>query len=57
YYPGRTEGFLPINFNLNDKGRVIKGQFLYIAENVGICTDALKNFSDALPIGWEYDRD
>ncbi len=57
YYPGRTEGFLPINFNLNDEGRVIKGQFLYIAENVGICTNGLKNFSEALPIGWEYDRD
>ena len=57
FYPGKTEGFIPINFNLNNDGRVIKGQFLYIAENVGICSQALKNFSDALPIGWEYDRD
>jgi hypothetical protein len=57
FYPGKSEGLLPINFNLNDEGRVIKGQFLYIAENMGICTDGLKNFSAALPIGWEYDRD
>lgn len=57
YYPGKPEGFLPINFNLNNEDMVIKGQFLYIAENMGICSEGLNNFSHALPIGWQYDRD
>lgn len=55
--PGKSEGFIPINFNLNDSGKVIKGQFLYVAEDLDICNYGMKNFSNALPIEWEYDRD
>lgn len=57
YYPGKSEGFLPINFNLNERGKVIKGQFLYLARNVSKCVEALQNFRAVLPMDWQYDRD
>jgi hypothetical protein len=57
YYPGKSEGFLPINFNLNEGGKVIKGQFLYLAKNINTCVEALENFSAVLPMEWQYDRD
>jgi hypothetical protein len=57
YCPGKSEGFLPINFNLNERGKVIKGQFLYLARNVNKCVEAIQNFSAVLPMEWQYDRD
>jgi hypothetical protein len=57
YYPGKSEGFLPINFNLNESGKVIKGQFLYLAKNINTCVEALENLSAVLPMEWQYDRD
>lgn len=57
YYPGKSEGFLPINFNLNESGKVIKGQLLYLAKNINTCIEALENLSAVLPMEWQYDRD
>ncbi len=57
YYPGKSEGFLPINFNLNDSGKVIKGQFLYLAKDIHTCIEALESLSAILPMEWQYDRD
>lgn len=57
FHPGKSEGFLPINFNLNESGKVIKGQFLYLAKNVNKCFQALQNFRAVLPMEWQYDRD
>lgn len=57
FYPGKSEGFIPINFNLDDLGKVIKGQFLYVAEDLSACNYGMKNFSNILPVEWEYDRD
>ena len=55
FYPGKSEGFIPINFNLDDLGKVIKGQFLYVAEDLSACNYGMKNFSNILPVEWEYD--
>jgi hypothetical protein len=57
YHLGKSEGFLPINFNLNESGKVIKGQFLYLAKDTNTCIEALENLSAVLPMGWQYDRD
>jgi hypothetical protein len=57
YDPGKSEGLLPINFNLNERGKVIKGQFLYLAKNVNKCVEALQNLNAVLPMDWQYDRD
>jgi hypothetical protein len=57
YYPDKTDGFLPINFNLDRLGRVTKGQFLYLGRNLKACMEAIENFRKILPVDWQYDRD
>ncbi len=57
YYPGKNEGFLPINFNLDERRKVIKGQFLYIGDNFKDCVEGVYDFHKVLPLEWQYDRD
>lgn len=57
YYPGKNEGFLPINFNLDERRKVIKGQFLYIGDNFKDCVEGMYDFRKVLPLEWQYDRD
>ena len=57
FEPGKDKGFLPINFNLDEKGRVIKGQFLYLSKDLNSCNLALEELHDVFPEDWTYDRD
>ena len=57
FHPGKSEGFLPINFNLDDKGQVIKGQFLYLGKSLNLCIAAQEDLRSVLPLDWKYDRD
>jgi len=57
FHLGKKEGFLPINFNLDERRRVIKGQFLYIGDNFKDCDEGIYDFRKVLPMEWEYDRD
>ena len=53
----RKDGVLPINFNLDQEGRVVKGQFLCLAPAMSACNDLLEAVRLALPIKGVYDRD
>ena len=53
---GDAEGVCPINFNLDEAGMVVKGQFLCIAESVEKTQELLKNVRRWVPEA-EYDRD
>ncbi len=57
YYPGRNAGLIPINFNIDEDGKVIKGQFLFLGKNLNLCLNLLENTREALPVDWQYDRD
>ena len=57
FYPEKNEGFLPINFNLDTKDRVIKGQFLFLGKNLTLCLNTLNQLREVLPVEWHYDRD
>ena len=57
YQPGKNEGYLPINFNLDENGNVIKGQFLFLGRNLTSCLKTLDSLHEILPIEWRYDRD
>jgi glutathione synthase/RimK-type ligase-like ATP-grasp enzyme len=57
FSPEKKEGFIPINFNLDERGKVIKGQFLYIADNFKDCVEGIYDFRRVLPLEWQYDRD
>ncbi|MBF0274207.1 MAG: hypothetical protein HQK84_03135, partial [Nitrospinae bacterium] len=57
YKKNSSQGVLPINFNLNSSGKVIKGQFLFIASNTAECCNLLERTRNSLPLEWEYDRD
>ena len=57
YYPGRNVGFIPINFNLDEDGKVIKGQFLFLGKNLTLCLNSVESIREALPVEWHYDRD
>ncbi|NIP30289.1 MAG: hypothetical protein GTO02_13650 [Candidatus Dadabacteria bacterium] len=49
FKPGESEGFLPVNFNLDDKGYVDRGQFLYLAENAKKCVAGMEKYCKHLP--------
>ena len=57
FHPGQTGGVLPINFNLTEHGKVLKGQFLCLGENVQQCQQFLIWGEEDLPIDWDYIRD
>ena len=48
---------IPFNFNTDVDGRVLKGQFVCIAENLEICNALLARAWARLPVEWNYDRD
>ena len=56
FQQGHTRGVMPINFNLDKTGRVIKGQFLCIGENVATCENLLDQTVQVYN-GGRYDRD
>jgi hypothetical protein len=57
YRPGKDKGIIPFNFNTDEQGKVIKGQFLCLADNHEQCSELLARAWDELPVEWGYDRD
>jgi hypothetical protein len=57
YHAGTSSGVLPFNFNTDPDGKVIKGQFLCLAENQDRCAALLAKAWSELPVEWGYDRD
>jgi hypothetical protein len=57
YRAGDNSGVIPFNFNTNLDGRVLKGQFVSIADHIDECTALLARAWSELPVEWEYDRD
>ena len=57
YEPGKSDGIIPINFNLNSQHEVDKGQFLCVAGDATGCWGEMEEIDDALPINWRIDRD
>ena len=57
YRPGEAKGIIPFNFNTDEQGKVIKGQFLCLAANHEQCSEVLARAWNELPVEWGYDRD
>jgi hypothetical protein len=57
YRPGREKGIIPFNFNIDEDGKVTKGQFLCVGKNHGECGGLLARAWSELPVEWGYDRD
>jgi hypothetical protein len=57
FRPGAPAGMIPFNFNTDADGRVLKGQFVCLAEDLEICNDLLARAWARLPVEWDYDRD
>ncbi len=56
FCPGKKEGFLPINFNLNSDRKVTKGQFLFLGRSLRACLDTFDRLRGRLPVQWNYER-
>ena len=52
-----SAGIIPFNFNTDLDGKVLKGQFVCIAERIDECTALLDRAWSELPVEWGYDRD
>lgn len=57
YRPGQDKPLLPINFNTDESGRVVKGQFLSLAPDPDSAHDQLQALHDHLPMAESFDRD
>lgn len=57
YRTGSAAGIIPFNFNTDQEGRVLKGQFVCIADQIDECTVLLNRAWSELPVEWGYDRD
>ncbi|HTM10615.1 MAG TPA: hypothetical protein VL754_19675 [Verrucomicrobiae bacterium] len=57
YRPGREQGIIPFNFNVDEDGKVTKGQFLCLGKNHRECGGLLTRAWSELPVEWGYDRD
>jgi hypothetical protein len=57
FRPRAQAGMIPFNFNTDMDGRVLKGQFVCLAENLEICNALLARAWARLPVEWNYDRD
>jgi hypothetical protein len=57
YRAGADRGIIPFNFNTDEQGKVIKGQFLCLAEDQEQCSELLAKAWTKLPVEWGYDRD
>lgn len=53
----RRSGILPINFNLDPAGLVLKGQFLAVADKLPECRHLLDIGRRDLPVAWNYTLD
>lgn len=57
YRPGDQKGIIPFNFNVDEDGKVTKGQFLCLGKNHRECGGLLARAWSELPVEWGYDRD
>ena len=57
YGPEKNEGIIPFNFNTDIEGRILKGQFVCIGDNLADCNALLTRAWSRLPVEWGYDRD
>jgi len=57
YRPGDKKGIIPFNLNVDEDGKVTKGQFLCLGKNHGECGGLLARAWSELPVEWGYDRD
>jgi len=57
FYPNRNNGILPFNFNQNDDGLIMKGQFLFLGKTIKETFNLLKQLQELPNIQGEYDRD
>ena len=57
YRGGGSAGIIPFNFNTDRDGKVLKGQFVCIAERIDECAALLDRAWSELPVEWGYDRD
>jgi len=57
YRAGSGAGIIPFNFNTNLEEKVLKGQFVSIADHIDECTSLLNRAWSELPVEWGYDRD
>jgi len=57
FFPNREIGVLPFNFNPNDEGLIIKGQFLFLGPTLEDTASLLNRVGDMPAIKGEFDRD
>lgn len=57
FKPGATRGCLPINFNIDERGEITKGQFLFLAPDVDDVCDQMAELVALPQIDLHYDRD
>ncbi|HWO43688.1 MAG TPA: hypothetical protein VNO43_18010 [Candidatus Eisenbacteria bacterium] len=57
YRPGDAAGIIPFNFNVDESGKVTKGQFLCLAGTLEQCEGLLARSWTELPVEWGYVRD
>lgn len=57
YRPGLLKGMIPFNFNTDEEGKVVKGQFVSVGNELADCTDLFVQTWSELPVEWGYDRD
>lgn len=57
YHPQNHAGIIPFNFNLDAGGKIIKGQFLCVAESHEECSGLLTRIRDVLPVHRDNDPD
>jgi len=57
YRSGSREGVLPFNFNQDDKGTVMKGQFLFLGPETRDTVRLLHAMKDIESLKGDYDRD
>ncbi|MDR4498851.1 MAG: hypothetical protein MRK02_13180 [Candidatus Scalindua sp.] len=57
FHPGMETGIIPVNFNIDEKSGIQKGQFLSLGSNLEDCLRIFKEIESILPVSWFYDRD
>ncbi|MGE0268780.1 MAG: hypothetical protein AB7S78_10045 [Candidatus Omnitrophota bacterium] len=57
FRPGMSGGILPFNFNPNEAGKIVKGQFLFLGPGVNDVFSLLKRLQEIETIKGVYDRD
>lgn len=57
FHRGLKRGIVPVNFNLDEKSGIQKGQFLCLAQDLEDCLRLFQEIESILPVRWFYDRD